>query len=55
MCVREEAWTGAVQHSEAFEKDYWSADNIHDSVGPIINIIANDEEEENFVLNSIEV
>ena len=50
-----EVWAGAVRRSEAFEKYYWSADNIHDSANPIIIILTSDDEEENFVLNSIKV
>ena len=53
--MTEGVWTGAIRHSEALEKDYWPADNIHDSVDPIIISLTSDDEEEDFVLNSIKV
>lgn len=54
MCATEEVWAGAVRRSQAFEDDYWSADNIHDSVDPIIISLASDDEEEDMVLESFE-
>ena len=55
MCVTEEVWAGAVRPFEAFEKFYWSADNIYDSVDLIIISLASNDEEEDFILESNEV
>ena len=41
--------------SSAFEKDYWSADNIHNTVDPIIISLSSDKEEEDLILDGIEV
>lgn len=55
LCVTEEVWAGAVRRSEAFEKECWATDNIHDSVDPIIISLASDDEEEDLILDDIEV
>ncbi|XP_066988215.1 uncharacterized protein [Macrobrachium rosenbergii] len=40
LCVTEDVWANAVRRSEYFEREYWSLDNIHDSVDPIIISLA---------------
>ena len=55
LCVTEEVWVGAVRCSEAFEKEYLSTDNIHDSVDPIIISLASDDKEEALILDGTEV
>ena len=37
---------GAVRRSRAFEDNYWTSDNVHESVDPVaINIESDDEDE----------
>ena len=55
LCVTNDVWTGAVHRSEEFERDYWSADNIHDTVDPVIISLSSDDEEEDLILDGIEV
>ncbi|XP_066968132.1 uncharacterized protein [Macrobrachium rosenbergii] len=54
LCVTEDVWANAVRRSEYFEREYWSLDNIHDSVDRIIMSLASDNEEEDFTLDSFE-
>ncbi|XP_066947072.1 uncharacterized protein [Macrobrachium rosenbergii] len=47
LCANTEVWTGAIRHSQRFEEEYWTLDNIHESVEPvIINIVTDDEDED---------
>ncbi|XP_066950821.1 uncharacterized protein [Macrobrachium rosenbergii] len=40
-----EVWAGAVRQSRHFEKEYWKSDNIHESMEPVINDIASNDED----------
>ncbi|XP_066958646.1 uncharacterized protein [Macrobrachium rosenbergii] len=54
ICTNPEAWTGVIHQSLRFEEEYWTLDNIHESVEPlIINIATDDEvEDEDLFLDS---
>ena len=54
LCVTEDVWANAVRRSEDFEREYWSLDNIHESVGPVIISLASDNEEDDYILDSFE-
>lgn len=45
LCVNQEVWAGAVRQSQHFEDHYWSTDNIHESVEPLIINIGSDSED----------
>ena len=46
-------WASAVRRSRTFEEGYWSSDNIHDPVDPvIINIDSDDEDDDDLYLDS---
>lgn len=44
--VTKEVWAGAVRRSQAIEDEYWSTDNIHPSVDPVIIDLHSDDEVE---------
>ena len=48
LSATKEVWDGAVRHSRAFEDAYWSTDNIHKTVDPIVINIESDDEEDLF-------
>ena len=48
LCVTPEVWAGAVRRSQSFEV-YWSTDNIHQSVDPVIINLGSDDEDELFL------
>ena len=54
LCATEEVWAGAVRRSQEFEAEYWSADNIHETVDPVIISLASDDEDEETLLDIIE-
>ena len=45
LCANHDVWTGAVRHSQHFEEEYWTSDNIHESVEPVIINVASDDED----------
>lgn len=49
QCATTEIWEGAVRRAMKFEEDYWSSDNIHDSVEPVIVTFDCDDEDELFL------
>lgn len=49
LIATKEVWEGAVKRSRFFEEEYWSSDNIHDSVEPVIISMDSDDEDELFV------
>ena len=49
LCVKPEVWAGAVRRSQSFEEQYWSTDNIHQSVDPVIINLDSDDEVELFL------
>ena len=51
QCATTEIWEGAVRRAMKFEEDYWSSDNIHDSVEPVIVTFDCDDENELFLDN----
>ena len=44
--VTEEMWANAVWRSESFEREYWTSDNIHEIVDPIILSLDSEDEDE---------
>ena len=54
LCATEEVWAGAVRRSQEFEEQYWVADNIHESVDPVIISLTSDDEDEDTVLDITE-
>ena len=46
LIATKEVWAGAVRRSRFFEEEYWSSDNIHDSVEPVIISMDSDDEDE---------
>lgn len=42
-------WAGAVRRAMAFEEEYWSSDNIHDTVEPVVISFDSDDEDELFL------
>ena len=48
-CATTEIWEGSVRRAMKFEQDYWSSDNIHDSVEPVIVNLDFDDEDELFL------
>lgn len=50
LCANHEVWAGAVRKSRHFEEEYWTADNIHESVKPVIINVASDDEDEEYDL-----
>ena len=54
LLVTSEVWAGAVRRARRFEEDYWTTDNIQDSVESVI-ITADDEEDDcDFYLNELD-
>ena len=49
MCATTETWEGAVRRAMKFEDDYWSSDNIHDTVEPVIATFDSDDEDDLFL------
>ena len=49
IAVTREIWAGAIRRSRSFEEDYWSSDNIHDRVDPVIIDIDSDGEDDLFI------
>ncbi|XP_076035739.1 uncharacterized protein LOC143021858 [Oratosquilla oratoria] len=49
-----EVWAGAVRRSRSFEEEYWSSDNIHESVEPVIITMDSDDEDELFIHSGME-
>ena len=49
--MQRDVWAGAVRRSRTFEDEYWSSDNVHETVGPIIIDVECDDEDVLF-LNS---
>lgn len=45
LSANQEVWAGAVRQSEHFEEQYWTSDNIHESVEPVIVNIGSDDED----------
>ncbi|KAK3873076.1 hypothetical protein Pcinc_021888 [Petrolisthes cinctipes] len=44
-----EVWEGAVRRARAFEDEYWSSDNVHNRVDPVIINFNSDDEDELFL------
>ena len=52
LSVTVEVWEGAVRRSRRFEDDYWTTDNIHKSVDPVvINLDSDSDDEGDLVLS----
>lgn len=52
LSVTAEVWEGAVRRSRRFEDDYWTTDNIHESVDPVvINLDSDSDDEGDLVLS----
>lgn len=49
LSITRDIWAGAVKRSRSFEDNYWSSDNIHDSVQPVLISIESDDEDELFL------
>ena len=49
LCVTPELWAGTVRRSQSFEEQYWSTDNIHQSVDPVIINLDSDDEVQLFL------
>ena len=49
ISVTEEVWSAAIKRSRDFENYYWSTDNIHESVGPIVVCLDTDDEDDDDV------
>ncbi|XP_050721155.1 uncharacterized protein LOC127001021 [Eriocheir sinensis] len=49
LSVTPEVWAGAVRRSQSFEEEYWSTDNIHQSVDPVIINLDSDDEDDLFL------
>ncbi|XP_068238893.1 uncharacterized protein [Palaemon carinicauda] len=49
QCVTPEVWADAVRRSISFEEEYWSTDNIQQSVDPVIINLGNDDEDDLFL------
>lgn len=46
LCANTKIWEGAVRRAMRFEEDYWSSDNIHDCVEPVIVTFDGDDEDD---------
>ena len=46
LIATKEVWAGAVRRSRSFEEEYWSSDNIHEGVEPVIITIDSDDDDE---------
>ena len=46
--VNEEVWAGAVRRARSFEDEYWSSDNVHDSVNKVCITLDSEDEDELF-------
>ncbi|XP_066969118.1 uncharacterized protein [Macrobrachium rosenbergii] len=46
LCTNPEVWTGVILQSQRFEEEYWTLDNNHESLEPVIINIATDDEDE---------
>ena len=49
IAVTREICSSAIRRSQAFEEDYWSADNIQDHIDPVIIDIDSDSEDDLFL------
>ena len=49
LAVTREVWADAIRRSRSFENDYWSSDNIQNSVDPVIIDIESDGEDDLFL------
>ncbi|XP_076065144.1 uncharacterized protein LOC143039173 [Oratosquilla oratoria] len=54
LIATKEVWAGAVRRSRSFEEEYWSSDNIHESVEPVIITMDSDDEDELFIHSGME-
>lgn len=55
LIATKEVWAGAVRRARSFEEEYWSLDNIHDSVEPVIITMDSDDEDELFIHSDMEL
>ena len=51
LSVTEEVWEGAVRRSRSFEDNYCLADNIHESIDPVIIDLGGDSDDEDLSLS----
>lgn len=54
LIATKKVWAGAVRRSRSFEEEYWSSDNIHESVEPVIITMDSDDEDELFIHSDME-
>ena len=54
LTVTGEVWAGAIRRSRSFEDSYLSADNMHDSIAPVIISLDRDSDDVDLVLDSDE-
>ena len=52
--VTAEVWAGAVRRSQGFEEEYWSTDNIHHNIDPVIINFDSDDEEDLFLESDVD-
>ncbi|XP_066938309.1 uncharacterized protein [Macrobrachium rosenbergii] len=55
LCATKELWAGAIKRSEAFEREYWLADNVHDIMDPVIITLSSEDEEHYFILDDADL
>lgn len=49
ICAAEEVWGAAIKCTKKFESYYWSTDNIHESVEPVVVSLDTDDENDLFL------